>query len=186
MMFLLNFLIKLSILSIVLLFLRLPILNPILIFLFFFLLIFVATGEIRRFNKYSFVLSIISIIIFSFSFFFSFPKIHEGHNYLIFVEDDSKELKKALPENIYKLAKERFNLKYPEDLQCDKEIYGCWRFFGDIKRPFSFSADGFWQKTDMSRIVYEISSNELLKSRTGFLNTLAPNGDMSSNPTTVK
>ena len=181
MMFFLNFLIKLSILSIVLLFLRLPILNPILIFLFFFLLIFVFTGEIRRFNKYSFVLSIISIIIFSFSFFFSFPKIHEGHNYLIFVEDDSKELKKALPENIYELAKERFNLKYPEELQCDKEIYGCWRFFGDIKRPFSFSADGFWQKTDMSRIVYEISSNELLKSRTGFLNTLAPNGDTISN-----
>ena len=33
----------------------------------------------------------------------------------------------------------------------------------------------------MSRIVYEISSNELLKSRTGFLNTLAPNGDTISN-----
>ena len=77
--------------------------------------------------------------------------------------------------------KKDLNEKYPPKLQCDKQTYGCWRFFGDIKRPYAFSADSFWQKTIWSRIVNEFSVNSLIENRTGFLNSLSPNGDTSSN-----
>ena len=180
-MLLLNILFKLIILSVLLVFVGLPILNPLLMFCFFILLIFILTGKLRKFNSYSAILSIACLLIFLITIISPLPKIHEGHNYLFFVGEESDELKKSLPANVYNLSKKRFNKRYPPTLQCEKQIYGCWRFFGDIKRPYAFSADSFWQKPIWSRIVNEFSVNSLMENRTGFLNSLAPKGDTSSN-----
>ena len=107
-MLLLNILFKLIILSILLVFFGLPILNPLLLFCFFILLIFLLTGKLRKFNSYSIILSIACLLLFLLTIISPLPKIHEGHNYLFFVGGESDELKKALPTNVYNLSKKRF------------------------------------------------------------------------------
>ena len=180
-MFLFKFLSKISLLLFLLIFIGLPILNPFLVLVFFILSVFIITGKIRKINLYSITVTLISFLAVLSTLSFSFPQIHEGHNYLYFIEKDSAYLKEALPNKVYNLSKERFNLKYPSELQCDQKSYGCWKFFGDIKRPYAFSADGFWQNTDWSRIVNKFNSENVISNRTGFLNANAPSGDTYSN-----
>ena len=144
------------------------------------------TGQIRKINFRSIVISALSLILFLCTFSFSFPNIQEGHNYLTFVKEDNSELKKALPKELYQISKTIFNQRYPKELQCDKNSYGCWRYFGDIKRTYAFSADSFWQNANWSRIVNQFNSENLINSRTGFVNALADKGDTVSNWYNIK
>ena len=65
-------------------------------FYFFFVLIFIITGQIKKIKSSSILLSLLSVILFLCTFSFSFPKIQEGHNYLTFVKEDNLELKRSI------------------------------------------------------------------------------------------
>ena len=108
-MFLFKFLSKISLLLFLLIFIGLPILNPYLLLVFFILSVFIITGKIRKINLYSITVTIISFIAVLSTLSFSFPQIHEGHNYLFFIGKDSAYLKEALPYKVYNLSKERYD-----------------------------------------------------------------------------
>ena len=181
-----SFLTKLILLITILIYIGLPIINSIYVLFFFAVLIFIITGQIKKIKSSSILLSLLSVILFLCTFSFSFPKIQEGHNYLTFVKEDNLELKEALPNELYEFSKSIFNKRYPRELQCPSHVYGCWRYFGDIKRPYAFSADSFWQEANWSRVVNQINAESLVNNRTGFLNALANKGDTTSNWYTYK
>ena len=85
-MFLFKFLSKISLLLFLLIFIGLPILNPFLVLVFFILSVFIITGKIRKINLYSITVTLISFLAVLSTLSFSFPQIHEGHNYLYFIE----------------------------------------------------------------------------------------------------
>ena len=113
-----KFFLKLILLIAILIYTGLPILNPVFVLSTFVLLVIILTGQIRKINFRSIVLSVLSLFIFLCTFSFSFSNIQEGHNYLAFVKEDNLELKKALPKELYQISKTIFNQRYPKELQC--------------------------------------------------------------------
>jgi hypothetical protein len=108
------------------------------------------------------------------------PAIEEGHNVLIFLDGDSAALRAALPPPIYQYAKGRFEETYPADKGCRPDARGCWRSFGNVQRPYAFSADGAFQNPLWSRQVHNIDFDSTRAARLGFLNAKGL-GDVSAN-----
>lgn len=94
------------------------------------------------------------------------PRIDEGFNVFL----PSPALERGLPPDVYRHLAQEFDKAYPPDKRCDPAAAGCWRGSGFPDRTFAFSADGIFNKSDMSRAVTELDFSNPVWHRLGFIN----------------
>lgn len=99
------------------------------------------------------------------------PRIDEGHN--VFVP--SALLERTLPADVYRTLLGEFDALYPEAQRCDPKAFGCWRGNGTPDRPYAFSADSIWHKTDASRSVTSVDFANPVWLGLGFINEVKYN-----------
>ena len=98
-------------------------------------------------------------------------RIDEGHN--VFVP--SALLERTLPADVYRALLSEFDALYPEARRCDPKAFGCWRGNGTPDRPYAFSADSIWHKTDASRSVASVDFSNPIWLGLGFINEVQYN-----------
>ena len=106
-------------------------------------------------------------------------KVQEGHN--VFLVDGDKHvaaLSQALPEPVYSYAKASFERTYARTSDCPPNN-SCWHAYGAITVPFAFSADGAFQRPQMSRVVDFPLFDSLATLRGGFANSITSRGNIS-------
>jgi hypothetical protein len=94
------------------------------------------------------------------------PRIEEGHNVFL----PSAELEKAVPGDVYRQMLTEFDAQYPVARRCDPKQLGCWQSGGFPDRPFAFSADSVWRKTNASRTTTALDFDDPVWLRLGFVN----------------
>ncbi|AXK81604.1 hypothetical protein DW352_14400 [Pseudolabrys taiwanensis] len=99
------------------------------------------------------------------------PRIDEGHN--VFVP--SAPLERTLPADVYRTLLGEFDALYPEAQRCDPTAFGCWRGNGTPDRPYAFSADSVWHKSDASRSVTSVDFANPVWLGLGFINEVKYN-----------
>ena len=99
------------------------------------------------------------------------PRIDEGHN--VFVP--SALLERTLPADVYRTLLGEFDALYPEAQRCDPKAFGCWRGNGTSDRPYAFSADSVWHKSDASRSVTSVDFANPVWLGLGFINEVKYN-----------
>ena len=104
------------------------------------------------------------------------PRIDEGHN--VFVP--SAVLERTLPADVYRTLLAEFDALYPEAQRCDPKAFGCWRGNGMPDRPYAFSADGIWHKSDASRAVTSVDFSNPVWLGLGFINEVQYNWTAST------
>tara|TARA_A100000171_G_C2133415_1_gene148276 strand:+ start:973 stop:2982 length:2010 start_codon:yes stop_codon:yes gene_type:complete len=97
------------------------------------------------------------------------PLIEEGHNVFHPVSHTWSQTS-TLPEKIQQELLNDFNKSYPPEKRCDKAIYGCWQYFITEQKDFAWSADGYFQKTDLSRRISYIDHESLATTKIGTIN----------------
>lgn len=102
------------------------------------------------------------------------PRIDEGHN--VFLPGGPHgALERGLPADVYRHLAAEFDKEFPAAKRCRAEEPGCWLSGGFPDRPFAFSADGIFNKTDMSRSVTVLDFSHPVWLRLGFINEMAYN-----------
>ncbi len=96
------------------------------------------------------------------------PRIDEGHN--LFLPDATHgALLRGLPADVYKAMADEFEQAYPPAVRCARGSPGCWQGTHP-ERTFAFSADGIFQRSDLSRSVTAIDFSDPVWQRLGFVN----------------
>jgi hypothetical protein len=95
------------------------------------------------------------------------PRFDEGHNVFL---PGTQALKEGLPAEVYAQLAYQFDKKYPPEQHCKPQEAGCWVSLGYPDRPFAFSADGIFHKSDLSRAVAELDFSNPVWLRLGFIN----------------
>lgn len=102
------------------------------------------------------------------------PRIDEGHNVFLPGGPDGA-LERGLPADVYRHLAAEFDKAYPAAKRCRADVPGCWAGGGFPDRPFAFSADGIFNKTDLSRSVTALDFSNPVWLRLGFINEMAYN-----------
>ena len=97
------------------------------------------------------------------------PRIDEGHNVFLPGGPD-RALEQGLPADVYRHLADEFDTQYPPEKRCGPDRIGCWTKGGFPDRPFAFSADGIFRKSDLSRAVTQIDFSDPVWLRLGFIN----------------
>ena len=100
------------------------------------------------------------------------PRIDEGHNVFL---PGGGALERGLPADVYRHLAEEFDRQYPPTKRCKAPTEGCWLGHGFPDRPFAFSADGIFNKSDMSRSVTELDFSDPVWLRLSFINDMRYN-----------
>lgn len=96
------------------------------------------------------------------------PRIDEGFN--VFLPGGA--LERDLPADVYRTMAAEFDRQYPAEKRCDPKVFGCWRNTGAPDRPYAFSADGIFHKSDLSRSVTRLDFSDPVWHRLGFINEM--------------
>ena len=102
------------------------------------------------------------------------PRIDEGHNAFL-PGGPHGALERGLPADVYRHLAAEFEKEFPAAKRCSAAVVGCWVSGGFPDRAFAFSADGIFNKTDMSRSVTAIDFSHPVWLRLGFVNEMAYN-----------
>lgn len=94
------------------------------------------------------------------------PRLDEGHNVFL----PSPALEQSLPAEVYRHLAGEFDKQYPPARRCGPTVDGCWHNGGFPNRPFAFSADGIFHRSDYSRAVTGIDFSDPIWLRLGFIN----------------
>ncbi|MGD9152037.1 MAG: hypothetical protein PVG30_00005 [Gammaproteobacteria bacterium] len=156
-----------------------PIVEPWKAIALFAFAVFLVYADDFNLSKFSRAITIgVIILLLIIKCFIPAINIQEGHNYYVPKSQDLKVQYNALPKNILQELRKDFFRYYPRKNWCDKDTFGCWRYFYASPIPsstFAFSADGFWQSPKYSRVVHAINFSSLATFRGGFVNDLSKN-----------
>lgn len=96
------------------------------------------------------------------------PRIDQGFNAFL----PGGVMERDLPADVYRHLSAVFDKQYPPDKRCDPAAPGCWRAGVMPDRVYAFSADGIFQKSDLSRAVTRLDFTDPVWHRLGFVNDM--------------
>ena len=98
------------------------------------------------------------------------PRIDEGFQLFL----PGPALERTLPADVARVLTAQFNAQYPPEKRCDDPARGCWR--PDATRGgFSFSSDGIYDRSPLSRRVLDIGFSDPVDLRIGEINEIIYN-----------
>jgi hypothetical protein len=98
------------------------------------------------------------------------PRIDEGFNVFL----PGPGIDKTLPADVVRALTAQFNAQYPPEKRCNDPARGCWRPEG-YAGGFSFSADGIYDPSPLSRRVLDIGFSDPVDLRIGEINEIIYN-----------
>lgn len=152
-----------------------PVNEPTRLIVFFMAAIWLGAGRLRlRFWNWAAAVAVLLLVTIGAN---SIPiaRIQEGHNIFVRISD-GEALEQGLPAAVFKRMREQFDSRYPLSGRCKADDYWCWARSNQLPdRAFAFSADGAWSKPAWSRVVSDISFDELRTLRLGEINLVKYN-----------
>jgi len=98
------------------------------------------------------------------------PRIDEGFN--VFIPGPAME--KTLPADVLRTLTAQYTKQYPPEKRCNDPARGCWRPEGS-SGGYSFSSDGIYDRSPLSRRVLDISFSDPVDLRIGEINEIVYN-----------
>lgn len=99
------------------------------------------------------------------------PRIDEGFNVFL----PGPGIDRTLPADVVRALSAQFNAQYPPEKRCNDPARGCWRPDASTTGGYSFSADGIYDRSTLSRRVLDIGFSDPVDLRIGEINEIIYN-----------